>query len=235
MAAIIHKYHVVRRGESLASIAATHGLASWKALYDAPANKDLRRLRPNPRFIQPGDRVAIPPDARELARAQLTQLRQLRADAEQVFDQLARELQREKARLAQLGKNVDTAATFATMFAGVGKTVYEGIRNSARIVGDVAAVEGKMAWTHVGLHYVATGDFVLGQVKDAPRQIKNPYSGERQSVGLTEIVGDEAPLAYVAKQTVNVYYSLTSPSYWADRATELWTGKTTGDVFAEAE
>jgi len=52
--------HVVRQGECLSTIAARHGIPSWKTLYDDPANADLRRLRPNPNLLYPGDRVVIP-------------------------------------------------------------------------------------------------------------------------------------------------------------------------------
>lgn len=54
------RVHVVRPGECLSSIALEHGIYDWKRLYDAPENKDLRRRRPNPNVLYPGDKVSIP-------------------------------------------------------------------------------------------------------------------------------------------------------------------------------
>lgn len=50
----------VRQGDTLAKIAAQHDFTDWQALYFHPANDELRRLRPNPSFVAPGDVVQIP-------------------------------------------------------------------------------------------------------------------------------------------------------------------------------
>lgn len=42
-------------------IAALHGWASWRALYEHSDNRELRRRRSDPRMLRPGDRVCIPP------------------------------------------------------------------------------------------------------------------------------------------------------------------------------
>ncbi|MEZ4407953.1 MAG: peptidoglycan-binding protein [Polyangiales bacterium] len=52
--------HVVRQGECLASIAHRHGFANWQAIWEHPANTDLRLRRPNPNVIHPGDVLFIP-------------------------------------------------------------------------------------------------------------------------------------------------------------------------------
>ncbi|HEY2407227.1 MAG TPA: peptidoglycan-binding domain-containing protein [Polyangiaceae bacterium] len=44
----------------MSSIAADYGFVNWKTLYDHPANAALKKLRPNPNALVPGDRVAIP-------------------------------------------------------------------------------------------------------------------------------------------------------------------------------
>ncbi|WP_395841774.1 LysM peptidoglycan-binding domain-containing protein [Cystobacter fuscus] len=54
------KTHIVKKGDSIWSIARTHGFADWHPIYEDPANQALRKLRPNPALIQPGDRIAIP-------------------------------------------------------------------------------------------------------------------------------------------------------------------------------
>lgn len=52
--------HVVRRGECLSQIAFQHGFRDYRALYDHPDNAALRKKRPNPNVLFPGDEIAIP-------------------------------------------------------------------------------------------------------------------------------------------------------------------------------
>lgn len=52
--------HVVQQGECLSGIARRYGFANYRALYDHPANAELREKRPNPNVLQPGDEVVIP-------------------------------------------------------------------------------------------------------------------------------------------------------------------------------
>jgi hypothetical protein len=52
--------HIVRQGECLSSLAARSGLGDWKQLYDHPANADLKKKRPNPNVLAPGDKVEAP-------------------------------------------------------------------------------------------------------------------------------------------------------------------------------
>jgi biopolymer transport protein ExbB len=52
--------HVVRRGESLRSIAERYGLADWQCIYDADINPDLVETRPDPDRIWVGDEIYVP-------------------------------------------------------------------------------------------------------------------------------------------------------------------------------
>jgi N-acetylmuramoyl-L-alanine amidase len=54
------KVHVVRQGECLSSIARQYGFKDALVLYDDPSNAELKKRRPNPNVIMPGDLVAIP-------------------------------------------------------------------------------------------------------------------------------------------------------------------------------
>ena len=51
--------HVVQQGECIATIAKAYGF-STKALYEHPDNADLRKIRPNPSVLYPGDKVVVP-------------------------------------------------------------------------------------------------------------------------------------------------------------------------------
>jgi N-acetylmuramoyl-L-alanine amidase len=52
--------HCVQQGECLSTIAARYGVGRCQALYDHPDNADLRKTRPNPNILCPGDKVFIP-------------------------------------------------------------------------------------------------------------------------------------------------------------------------------
>lgn len=54
------KVHTVSQGECLSSIARQYGFKDWTVLYDDPANAELKKRRPNPNALCPGDLVAIP-------------------------------------------------------------------------------------------------------------------------------------------------------------------------------
>lgn len=55
--------HTVRQGDYLSKIAQEYGFSDWRTIYDHPDNAELRRLRPNPNLLYPGDRIAIPEQA----------------------------------------------------------------------------------------------------------------------------------------------------------------------------
>src|SRR5689334_12813428 len=52
--------HTVRAGECFATIARDHGFASHRVLYFHADNAALRKKRPNPNVLHPGDVVVIP-------------------------------------------------------------------------------------------------------------------------------------------------------------------------------
>jgi N-acetylmuramoyl-L-alanine amidase len=65
--------YVVQPGDCLTKIAADRGFPDYKMIYDHPANKELRKLRPNPHVLAPGDKLFIPetvPLTRTLATGQ---------------------------------------------------------------------------------------------------------------------------------------------------------------------
>ena len=52
--------HTVEQGEYLSKIAKRYGFANWHLIYDDPNNSDLRKLRPDPNVLLPGDTIYIP-------------------------------------------------------------------------------------------------------------------------------------------------------------------------------
>jgi hypothetical protein len=52
--------HTVQQGECLSRIAAQYGFRSFHTVYDDPGNANLRKIRPDPNLLFPGDVVFIP-------------------------------------------------------------------------------------------------------------------------------------------------------------------------------
>jgi hypothetical protein len=59
--------HIVRQGECFSRIARRYGFADYKKLYEHPDNADLRKKRPNPNLLFPGDKIVIPDPAPKTA------------------------------------------------------------------------------------------------------------------------------------------------------------------------
>ena len=56
----MEKQHLVKQGECLSSLAARYGLAGWEQIYNYGANADLKKKRPHPNILAPGDEVCVP-------------------------------------------------------------------------------------------------------------------------------------------------------------------------------
>jgi hypothetical protein len=54
------KLHIVAQGEFLSSIARLYGFASYKTIWDASENQEIKDKRKNPNILLPGDRLFIP-------------------------------------------------------------------------------------------------------------------------------------------------------------------------------
>jgi hypothetical protein len=55
-----NKIHTVRQGEYLQRIARQYGFSDWRTVYNHPDNAALRKKRPNPNILHPGDKIVIP-------------------------------------------------------------------------------------------------------------------------------------------------------------------------------
>lgn len=52
--------YTVQQGDTLVSIAHQHGFRAWETIWQDPGNAELRKKRPNPMVLAPGDTVNIP-------------------------------------------------------------------------------------------------------------------------------------------------------------------------------
>jgi hypothetical protein len=50
----------IKQGETLETLAKRFHVANWRIIYDYPANAALRKKRPDPNSVQPGDVVVVP-------------------------------------------------------------------------------------------------------------------------------------------------------------------------------
>src|SRR5687767_7480634 len=54
------KEHIVKQGETLSDIARRHGFADWRLVYNHSSNAELRKKRPDPNVLFPGDKIQLP-------------------------------------------------------------------------------------------------------------------------------------------------------------------------------
>ncbi len=52
--------HTVQQGECFTVIARKYGFADFRTIYDHPQNAELKRKRPDPNLLYPGDQIVIP-------------------------------------------------------------------------------------------------------------------------------------------------------------------------------
>lgn len=51
--------HIVQAGETIRTIAMSHGVPDWRSIYDHPRNSELQHDRPDPNILHPGDVVYV--------------------------------------------------------------------------------------------------------------------------------------------------------------------------------
>jgi N-acetylmuramoyl-L-alanine amidase len=75
--------HTVQQGECLVRIAAQYGFRDYHTVYDDPGNADLRKKRPNPNTLFPGDIVFIPEKVEKKQPAATTKVHKFRVAGSQ--------------------------------------------------------------------------------------------------------------------------------------------------------
>jgi hypothetical protein len=83
------EFHRVVQGDCLASIAKRYGFADWRVLYGHDDNEELRKARPNPHLLLPGDCVAIPAKREKRAAAVTFAMHSFRLALPKVWVRLA--------------------------------------------------------------------------------------------------------------------------------------------------
>jgi LysM repeat protein len=188
--------YVANKGDTLDSIARRYRFKSWKEIYTAPCNADLRRKRPKPDRIQPGDRVNIPPDPVAVLQVRLKTLQDLRANTEQQFNQLLGQLQSDYQKVLRIKEGVDVTATVAQLFVALTKLIAAGFKALSLSGEKLAALNNDLAKT-----------WMSGRVQDVAGLIGSS----------TKITGEEGLGWAIGKILLKSWSDMTSPSYWAAR------------------
>jgi hypothetical protein len=56
----VGSFYIVKEGECLSSLAQKFGFKNLDIIYNHPENRELKKIRPNPNLLLPGDEVFIP-------------------------------------------------------------------------------------------------------------------------------------------------------------------------------
>lgn len=191
------KMHVVRPQDTLSGIAAAYGFPAerWRWIYDAACNADLRRARPDPKLIRPGDRVLVPPnpaEMRALLSARLAALRALRRDTEAMFARIDAEADR---TFREYSVNANVMDWTAAMLVRVKDVVKAGVA-AMKLTGEaLAKANAQLGWSALDFAYTPLYEVAVKQ-QLTKIELGEPLQG-----------GFGAAAAVIA--------NLTTPSFWA--------------------
>jgi hypothetical protein len=209
MTVVTLRTHTVRSGESLSSIAKSYNVSSWKLIYYAAANDNLRQRRPDPNRIGVGDVVVIPPNIRDVLKERLKRLEELRTASERLFTEQKQKLDAEFAKIKKTGMAIDMAAILASAVGGivmVTKAYHASLKLSGAALAEANALLLKGALSN---KVAGTFTFTFG----AP--------GLADLVGIVvtnttgELTGNEGLTWALTRIVIDSAMDTVSPSFWA--------------------
>ena len=209
MAAHLSHPHVVRPGETLSKIAQRYGIHDWRALYDAPWNAGLRRKRPDPNSVRPGDVVNIPPRPVETAlvlQQRLATLQQLRKESVATFDKLTQEVESQGDKVGRVGKTVDATAEVSQIFVALGSLVKEGF--------EAMHLTGK-----------ALDEANTKLAKSAVKEAYKPVAEKPAEAWAEHQTPDDGLLWGFGKVLLQSWFDMQKPSFWAGTVANLRSGQ----------
>jgi hypothetical protein len=190
--------------ETLSSIGAKYGFRDWTLIFRSACNTELRKLRPRPEMIRPGDKLFIPPNpvqVRALLHRQVHELRKQRADTVSLFANVDAGLQR---AYAEFDRNAIIFDVLAGVFATLGVMISKGCQ-AIKLTG--AALEKiNKELTHAALELAYEPAFEIAIADKLP-----------------DIFAAGTPLADLGP-LIDSASDITSPTFWARVLSELWSG-----------
>mgnify|MGYP001823585007 FL=1 len=195
--------------------ARANGMKSWEALYNARDNAALRAKRKNPHAIKPGDVVYVPSAGSDKDRKEIIhKLKKLKVQTKKSLDKELRYLAEQKRNVQRWSTGVDTAGFVANLSLGLGKLVGQGYKAASATGKELAKINAEVA---------------KGTAQNLATRPVQLYAG-----GAT-LRGDESLGWAITKTLLISYNQMTSPSYWANGFTKLWTGQTPLETIQQAE
>jgi hypothetical protein len=198
--------YIVRHGDNLSGIAQQRGYRDWSVIYNSRCNDALRRQRPNPNLIQPGDRVMLPPrpDQIRLAlQSRLANLQRLEMESTAMFDGLVRELDGHFKAAEQKGQMVDVAADVINILKSLTSMTIKGFQGLSKSGAELAQINKELAKEAIDM----PKDF-LGE-KVAMQTYANMVSGPQADAMREHTWWAMGGVA------VQAWLDINSPSYWA--------------------
>jgi hypothetical protein len=198
------KSYVVRRGDSLDSIAKAHGYRDWQVIYKSRCNTRLRSLRPNPNLIHAGDTVMLPPraaDIRAVLQTRMDRLKAARRESEALFDSIKRQLDADFGQVNRVGNAVDTAATVLNILVSLGSLCAKGYKTLEMGAADLAKANKELG----------------KEVFDLPKGVfeelaLKTFGDQLDDVKTVKLMNSVWMFSAVV---VRSWLDITSPSFWA--------------------
>jgi hypothetical protein len=204
----------VKPGDSLTRIAAQRGYPDWRVIWNAPSNTTLRRARPGPNRLFPGDVVMLPPrpaDIRTALEHRLVQLERIRRETETLFAGLGQELDDQLRTVEQTGSTVDTAKDVIDILQGLSKMAYKGWKSLSLASEELDKANRELAKDALDMPKEQFGTVAMKTYTDMAR--------DSQTV---EAVGSAVWLFGAA--IIQSWLDINSPSFWANTVTQLRNG-----------
>lgn len=194
-----YQTYTVRPGDTLTSIASRAGFENPMALYQDPANAALRRLRPSPNHIRPGDQILIPPSPaalRQTLQKRLSALTTLRQQSDSLYVQIESELDANIRKYRTVSERVDVAATIANIGVSLGQITIKGF----------AAMKLSGAALEEANHELA---------KDTLKFAYEPLRDPALKAGADALGAHPGTVTLFGKSAIEAFLNIQSPSFWA--------------------
>lgn len=143
--------HIVGRGETLAGLAETLQLSSWRAIYHAPENRVLRAAGGPERNLEEGQHLVIPPNAQFLLKERLAELYKLSHVLRAGLDGQAGLLDRRLGELSAATPGMDAIERLIGMAEDLASHARDAIERCCGESSEIAYINRGLRKTHIGL------------------------------------------------------------------------------------
>jgi len=188
-------HYVVVERDTLTSIAQKFELPNWEIITEQPENKALFSQRNSFDNLQLGDQLFIPPSPIKVLEFKISRLEKLIKDSNKMYNSLIQEMNSEYRKVKQIFQTVDVLAAF-TPYA----MIVKGGMNAMKLTGkELARANNELAKSAISI----APNFVVEQTL--------------QHSSVLKVSGEESWGVAIPKKLLNLWFDMTSLSYWAQR------------------